>query len=171
MSLGVQCQAALADCNAMLTEQAAWTSCLNKLLFFWCWRDCPFRWRGAFCRLADWNWHSHTYSVLPAFWKTAPQRKQAWWQWRQSCLKLLPWTHSRLQQAWQMAFMKSMKLVIPLDFISWVNSFSDISRMCILPNMTPESIHTKDESKRGFAFAFVFGVNWPVQWVQSSFVA
>ena len=31
----------------------------------------------------------------------------------------------------------------------------------------PESIHTKDESKRGSAFAFIFGVNWPVQWVQS----
>ena len=28
---------------------------------------------------------------------------------------------------------------------------------------TPESIHTKDESKRGSAFAFIFGVNWPVQ--------
>ena len=24
---------------------------------------------------------------------------------------------------------------------------------------SPESIHTKDESKRGFAFAFIFGVN------------
>ena len=24
---------------------------------------------------------------------------------------------------------------------------------------TPESIHTKDESKRGSAFAFIFGVN------------
>ena len=24
----------------------------------------------------------------------------------------------------------------------------------------PESIHTKDESKRGTAFAFIFGVNW-----------
>ena len=31
--------------------------------------------------------------------------------------------------------MNSMKLVIPLHFISWVNSFSDISRKCILPNM------------------------------------
>ena len=29
--------------------------------------------------------------------------------------------------------------------------------------LTPESIHTKDESKRGSAFAFIFGVNWPVQ--------
>ena len=28
---------------------------------------------------------------------------------------------------------------------------------------TPDSIHTKDESKRGTAFAFIFGVNWPVQ--------
>ena len=28
---------------------------------------------------------------------------------------------------------------------------------------TPKSIHTKDESKRGSAFAFIFGVNWPVQ--------
>ena len=30
---------------------------------------------------------------------------------------------------------------------------------------TPESIHTEDESKRGSAFAFIFGVNWPVQWM------
>ena len=30
---------------------------------------------------------------------------------------------------------------------------------------TPESIHTKDESKRGSAFAFIFGVNWPIQWM------
>ena len=31
--------------------------------------------------------------------------------------------------------MISMKLVIPLYFDSWKNSFSDISRKCILPNM------------------------------------
>ena len=36
---------------------------------------------------------------------------------------------------------KSMKLVIPLHSLHW-------------------SIHTKDESKRGTAFAFIFGVNW-----------
>ena len=30
---------------------------------------------------------------------------------------------------------------------------------------TPKSIHTKDESKHGSAFAFIFGVNWPVQWM------
>ena len=36
--------------------------------------------------------------------------------------------------------MKSMKLVTPLHSLYW-------------------SIHTKDESKRGTAFAFIFGVN------------
>ena len=37
--------------------------------------------------------------------------------------------------------MNSMKLVIPLHSLYW-------------------SIHTKDESKRSSAFAFIFGVNW-----------
>ena len=37
--------------------------------------------------------------------------------------------------------MNPMKLVIPLHSLYW-------------------SIHTKDESKRGTAFAFIFGVNW-----------
>ena len=37
--------------------------------------------------------------------------------------------------------MSSMKLVIPFHWLYW-------------------SIHTKDESKRGTAFAFIFGVNW-----------
>ena len=32
------------------------------------------------------------------------------------------------------------------------------SRRCC-DTTTPESIHTKDESKRGSAFAFIFGVN------------
>ena len=36
--------------------------------------------------------------------------------------------------------MKSMELVIPLHSLNW-------------------SIHTIDESKRGTAFAFIFGVN------------
>ena len=66
-------------------------------------------------------------------------------------------------------YMNSVKLVIPLHFISWKNSFCDISRKCVLPNMIRAgirlyslywSIHTKDESKRGTAFAFIFGVNW-----------
>ena len=39
---------------------------------------------------------------------------------------------------WSMSF---MKLVIPLHSLYW-------------------SIHTRDESKRGTAFAFIFGVNW-----------
>ena len=38
-------------------------------------------------------------------------------------------------------FMKSMKFVTLLHSLHW-------------------SIHTKDESKRGTAFAFIFGVNW-----------
>ena len=33
----------------------------------------------------------------------------------------------------------------------------DSERCC--DTTTPESIHTKDESKRGSAFAFIFGVN------------
>ena len=33
----------------------------------------------------------------------------------------------------------------------------DSKRCCDI--MAPESIHTKDESKRGSAFAFIFGVN------------
>ena len=37
-------------------------------------------------------------------------------------------------------YMNSMKLVIPLHSLYW-------------------SIHTKDESKRGTAFTFIFGVN------------
>ena len=39
----------------------------------------------------------------------------------------------------------------------------DSKRCC--DTTTPESIHTKDESKCGFAFAFIFGVNWPLQWM------
>ena len=39
----------------------------------------------------------------------------------------------------------------------------DSKRCC--DTTTLESIHTKDESKRGSAFAFIFGVNWPVQWM------
>ena len=49
--------------------------------------------------------------------------------------------------------MNSMKLVIPLHFISRKKTPNDAV------TATPESIHTKDESKRGIAFAFIFGVN------------
>ena len=54
--------------------------------------------------------------------------------------------------------MTSMKLVIRLHFILWKK---DSKRCC--DTTTPGSIHTKDESKRGSAFAFIFGVNWPLQ--------
>ena len=50
--------------------------------------------------------------------------------------------------------MNSMKLVIPLHFISW-KKYSKRSS----DTTKPESIHTKDESKHGSAFAFIFGVN------------
>ena len=55
-------------------------------------------------------------------------------------------------------FMNSTKLVIRLHFISQKKR----SKRCC-DTTTPESIHTIDESKRGSAFAFIFGVNWPVQ--------
>ena len=42
---------------------------------------------------------------------------------------------------WESQSLNSMKLVIPLHELYW-------------------SIHTKDESKRGTAFAFIFCVNW-----------
>ena len=52
------------------------------------------------------------------------------------------------------ASMNSMKLVIPLHFFFMKK---DSKRCC--DTTTPESIHTNDESKRGSAFAFIFGVN------------
>ena len=50
--------------------------------------------------------------------------------------------------------MNSMKIIIPLHHISLKKD----SKQCC-DTTTPKSIHTKDESKRGFAFAFIFGVN------------
>ena len=47
----------------------------------------------------------------------------------------------------EITFMNSMKLVMIKD-----------SKQCCYTT-TPESIHTKDESKRGSAFASIFGVN------------
>ena len=45
-------------------------------------------------------------------------------------------------------------------FISWKKD----SKWCCYTT-TPKSICTKDESKHVIMFAFIFGVNWPVQWV------
>ena len=59
-----------------------------------------------------------------------------------------------------LTYMNSMKLVILLHFISCKKGY----KQCCATT-TPESIHTKVESKRGSAFAFIFGVNWPVQWM------
>ena len=49
--------------------------------------------------------------------------------------------------------MNSMKLVIALHFISRKKT-----KQCC-ETTTPQSIHTKGESKRGSMFAFIFGVN------------
>ena len=64
--------------------------------------------------------------------------------------------------------MNSMKTCACVMFYFMKKSFSDVSRKWILPNMIRAvdrlhslywSIHTKDESKRETAFAFIFGVN------------
>ena len=55
-----------------------------------------------------------------------------------------------------------------MRFLMFVCLQKDAKQCCDVT--TPESIHTKDESKRGFAFAFIFGVNWPSQWVRSRVV-
>ena len=54
--------------------------------------------------------------------------------------------------------MNSMKLVIPLHIICMKID----SKRC-WDTTVPESIHTKDENKCGSVFAFIFGVNCPVQ--------
>ena len=50
--------------------------------------------------------------------------------------------------------MNSMKLVIPLHLFDEKKTLNNA-----VTTTTPESINTKDESKRGFTFAFIFGVN------------
>ena len=42
-------------------------------------------------------------------------------------------------------------------FVTFYFMKKDSERCC--DTTTPESIHTKDESKRGSAFGFIFGVN------------
>ena len=72
------------------------------------------------------------------------------WQWLSSIFEeysskwLVPLSHC----------MNSMKLVIPLHFISLKK---DSKRCC--DTTTPESTHIKDESKRNSTFAFIFGEN------------
>ena len=52
---------------------------------------------------------------------------------------------------------------IPWNLLSFIfySMKKDSKRCC--DTTTPESIHTKDESKRSSAIAFIFGVNLPVQ--------
>ena len=69
--------------------------------------------------------------------------------------KLTPGGSKPQKDLWGSMNMNSMKLVIPLHFISWKK---DSEQCC--DTTTPESIHTKDESKRETAFAFIFGVDW-----------
>ena len=60
---------------------------------------------------------------------------------RTMCVVSIPLMKSPLQNtATNHVILNSMKLVIPLHSLYW-------------------SIHTKDESKRRTAFAFIFGVN------------
>ena len=54
------------------------------------------------------------------------------------------------------------------EVVMFVTKWLSLMRFwCLFVASTPESIHTKDESKRGIVFAFIFGVKRPVQWVQS----
>ena len=45
-----------------------------------------------------------------------------------------------------------------LEHVGGMNSMKKDSKRCCDTTM-PKPIHTKDESKRGSAFAFIFGVN------------
>ena len=68
-----------------------------------------------------------------------------------------------------MTYMNSMKLVIPLHFIYWKTKFLILAGSAFSPNTIRAgnqlhslywSIHTKDESKRETAFAFISSLVW-----------
>ena len=73
-----------------------------------------------------------------------------------TCCRLLQWVQSNFvaSQHCFVSFFETRKSCQTM--LWWINA---------------KSIHTEDESKCGIAFAFIFGLNWPVQWVQSSIVA
>ena len=75
-------------------------------------------------------------------------------------LALHDWLSSAVELPWWTPGNQDIIMKSILHFISWKKD----SELCC-DTSTPESIHTKDESKRGSAFAFIFGVNWPVQWM------
>ena len=73
--------------------------------------------------------------------------------------------HGCLKEALQIAFCRIMMRPASFqgEFHETCHSVTfyfmkEDSRQCC-DTTTPESIHTKDESKRGSAFAFIFGVN------------
>ena len=83
-------------------------------------------------------WHHNNF--LASFWR---QRKLKWIG--TFCASITFWIKNYpliVKVSWSaLLLMNSMKLVFPLHSLYW-------------------SIHTKDESKRETAFAFIFGVNW-----------
>ena len=84
---------------------------------------------------------------------------------RFSTIKDLRDTSKKIWNSWGLKFWNSdHREPRSHDILMFVCLQKDAEQCC--GATTPESIHTKDESKRGIAFAFIFGVNWPVQWVQ-----
>ena len=73
---------------------------------------------------------------------TISQSKLPHWQTSRLTLAISSNWGKQESQGFIWLVMNSMKLVIPLHSLYW-------------------SIRTKDESKCGTAFAFIFGVNWP----------
>ena len=82
-------------------------------------------------------------------------------QWRSYRASSWHWESIHFLMRRLMQNMNSTKLAIPLHFYL----IKKHSKRCCDTTM-PEAIHTKDESKRGSAFAFIFGVNWPLQSMQ-----
>ena len=70
---------------------------------------------------------------------------------------------SPLQNTWTSCLLSIAWIPWNLSFLYISFMKKDSKRCC--DTTTPESIHTKDESKRGSEFAFIFGVNWPIQWM------
>ena len=96
-------------------------------------------------------------------------------QWCVDAIAMMCWCNSKYFMRFQ-SYSDPMQILMsfPLIKVEWYHWFPSkttgkkidkiiIKRCC--DTTTQEPIHTKDESKRGSAFAFIFGVNWPVQWM------
>ena len=68
-----------------------------------------------------------------------------------SCTSLVIWESAKRYKK----IMNSMKLVIPLHFISWKRTPNDA--------VTPQRQSQFTPKMKASAFAFIFGVNWSVQ--------